>query len=157
MSDPKNSCTKCGKEFASKQSLKIHMQTSDCLKEKEKVPKNCEFCGKVFSSKQMLQYHYSSCTDKKLTALSTEYDVKIQKLTKDIEFLTKMNETLHKAVDTNMLNLSELCNVCNRYCVKNKNVNLNTVKEKNIDSNRTSDIFSSNDSVYSTDIEDLRI
>lgn len=152
-----NSCSKCGKEFASKQSLKIHTQTSDCLKEKEKVAKNCEFCSKVFSSKQMLQYHYSSCTDKKLSALSSEYDLKIKQLQKDIELLTKVNETLHKAVDTNMLNLSELCNVCNRYCVKNKNVNYNPFNEKKIESNRTSDIFSSNDSVYSTDIEDLRI
>jgi hypothetical protein len=152
-----NCCSKCNKEFASKQSLKIHVQTSDCLKQKEKITKNCEFCSKVFSSKQMLQYHYSSCTDKKLAHLSSEYNTKIDKLTKDMELLVKKNETLHKAIDTNLINLSELCKVCNRYCINNKNINVRFENKADCSGNRTSDIFSSNDSVYSTDIEDLKV
>jgi len=158
-----NCCEKCNKEFASKQSLKIHVQTSDCLKQKEKISKNCEFCNKVFSSKQMLQYHYSSCTEKKLNQLGIEYDKKIEKLANEVELLMKLNETLHKTINTNILNLSELCKVCNKYCINNKNVTLNPNLSdanailKNKDSNRTSDIFSSNDSVDSTDIEDLKI
>lgn len=155
-------CDKCGKNFASKQSLKIHSQTSNCLKPKDKASKNCEFCNKIFSSKQMLQYHYSSCTEKKLHEIRIEYDEKIKKLTADIELSIKMNETLHKALDTNMLNLAELCKVCNRYCINNKNLNFNPTlqqreKPEESFSTRTSGIFSSNSSVCSTDIEDLRI
>jgi hypothetical protein len=153
-------CEKCGKNFASKQSLKIHSQTSNCLKQKDKITKNCEFCNKIFSSKQMLQYHYTSCTEKKLYLLRIEYDEKIKKLTTEVELSLKMNETLHKALDTNMLNLAELCKVCNRYCINNKNLSFNPSIQKEKEdgqSNRTSGIFSSNSSICSMDIEDMRI
>ena len=82
-----NTCINCNKTFSSKQSLKLHIKTSNCEKNGEAVDKICKYCDKKFSSKQMLKYHLDTCTERKIHLLNEKHQEDIEILKQEIERL----------------------------------------------------------------------
>ena len=87
-----NICSKCNKNFATTQTLKTHLLTSNCDKKNVPIIHKCDFCDKEFSSKQMLNYHNNVCIDRKISILKTNYENKIKELEEKLENLKEKNE-----------------------------------------------------------------
>ena len=78
--EEENICDNCNKYFSTKSSLKLHLKTNTCKKNKEKKIFKCDFCDKILSSNQMMLYHLNSCSERKVFLKEREFEEIIKNL-----------------------------------------------------------------------------